>query len=338
MLRNVAGCLLALILMSGCDKESGYTLSFDHNLHVKDNNMACVDCHGKMVDGKFTLPSHAACKDCHGDWVETKTISTNTCGKCHKVKDLNELSPVAPTNAPVMKGKSLFVHTSALSNRCAECHSVFLAKGLSHVPEMTHTLKVGIREKAHRWGMDCTACHVDMDRKNPPPNHQENWTKLHGKMGKQPDATCSVCHPQDSCRACHQVTKPLSHNNMWRLKTHGAQAAWDRENCLVCHKQDSCAQCHAGTTPQSHNSASWGARWPSRSTHCYSCHPGQNACMTCHPNGNNVVQLHQGLWTGPAAFHNSNPSIDCTICHYPGAGGLARPRPVGAPKPVPHGP
>lgn len=332
VLRSAAGLLLALVLLSGCDKDSGYTLKYSHNLHVKENGMACKDCHGKMADGKFTLPTHAACKECHGDWLDSKVVSTNTCGKCHQVKELAELAPAATaTNAPEVAGHSLFVHTAALANRCADCHGAFLEKGLNHVPAMTHEVKVGIREKAHKWGLDCTTCHTAMDRKNPPPSHQENWTKLHGKMGQQPDNTCSVCHPQSVCRACHEVTKPQSHNNMWRLKTHGSQAAFDREKCFVCHRQDSCAACHANSTPQSHN-AGW------QHNHCYNCHagaPAQNACAACHQGGNSVKNPgHVSLWTGPLAFHNSAPVDGCTNCHFPG--GLARPRPGAAPKP--HGP
>ena len=325
-LRNAAGLLLALVLLSGCDKENGYTLAFSHNLHVKDNSMACSDCHGKMKDGDFAMPDHAACKDCHGDWIDTKTISTNTCGKCHKVSELNAL-PAAYSNAPSEKAKSLFVHTSATTNRCADCHGSFLEKGLGYVPEMTHAVKVGMRQKAHSWGMDCSACHTDVNRQTPPPNHQQNWGRLHGLLGRQPDNACSVCHPQDTCRTCHQTTKPESHNNLWRLKTHGSQAAFDRERCLVCHRQDSCAVCHATTEPQSHN-ASW------LHNHCYNCHagaPAQNACVVCHPGGNSV-KVHQSLWTGPLTFHNSAPANSCTDCHYPG--GLARPRP--APKAAAH--
>ena len=331
VLWRAAGLLLALVLLSGCDKDSGYTLAYSHNQHVKDLGIACADCHGKMTNGQYAVISHATCKECHGDWIDTQTISTNTCGKCHKVKDLKALPPYTTTNAPGERVKSLFVHTSAVSNRCEACHGALLDKKLNYAPELTHKAKVAMRTQAHGWGMDCTACHANMDKKTPPPSHEDNWTRMHGKMGQQPDNTCNMCHPQDTCRACHQTTKPQSHNNLWRLKTHGSQAAWDRERCLVCHRQDSCAACHANTVPQSHN-ASW------LHNHCYSCHaqPAQNACAACHPGGNSML-IHQPLWTGPLAFHNNNPSIDCTACHYPGPGGLARRRAV-APKSAPHNP
>ena len=281
--------------------------------------MVCVDCHGKMADGRFVLPAHAACKECHGDWIETKDISTNTCGKCHKVKDLQALASVASTNAPEEISGSLFVHTSALSNRCADCHGALIDKKLDHVPEMTRAVRVGIREKAHQWGLDCSACHLDLDRKTPPPSHRLAWKERHGAKGSLPDNACGVCHTHESCRECHQTTKPVSHNNLWRLKTHGTQAAWDRARCLVCHQQDSCAACHKETPPQSHT-AGW------LRNHCYNCHVGssaQNSCEFCHAGGNSVL-LHESFWPD---FHNRSPYFinHCYACHFPGGAVRSRP-------------
>jgi hypothetical protein len=309
VLRSAAGLLLVWALVSGCDKENGYTLKFSHNLHVKDSGMACGDCHGKIKDGNFSGLTHAECKECHGDWVETTTIAATTCGKCH-LKNLKELGPVTSSNAPTVPAISLFVHTAATSNRCADCHGAFLAKGLDYVPEMTRKVNVGIREQAHRWGLECSACHTDLDRRTPPPSHRGNWKKLHGPLGTQPDNACTVCHTPDSCRECHETEKPRTHNTMWRLKTHGSQAAFDRERCLVCHQQDSCVACHEETRPRTHN-ASW------RRNHCYSCHEGpavQNSCAACHEGGN-ILSQHQA---NRSSLHDRF-SNNCSDCHYPGS-------------------
>jgi hypothetical protein len=313
---------------------------------------SCADCHGTTEAGRCARPAHPACKECHGDWVETKSITADTCGKCHKVKDLKSLSPVDAAKPPADKKiSSLFVHTDAVAKRCADCHGTLLDKKLEHVPELTRQAKIKLREQAHRWGMDCAACHAEMNPKTPPPNHRQEWTHLHGAVGKQPDNTCGMCHRDESCRECHQVTMPASHNNLWRLKTHGVQAARERSRCLVCHQQDACVACHGSNRPQSHT-ATWRQNHclnchPSQSTgtgctechkdtslqshpnphsvgwrnnHCYSCHigpPAPNDCMACHPGGNSVM-VHKDFWT---EIHDRNPPANfvnlCHECHEP---------------------
>ncbi len=301
--------LLAALLLSGCDKDNAYSLTFSHNLHVSENGMSCANCHGKMTAGRFSIPTHAACKECHGDWIETKAMNAETCGKCHASKDLKTLPPSETPPAPAANTSKLFVHTSALTNRCMDCHGAFMDKKLNRVPILAHKDKVRIRDQAHRWGLDCATCHTAMDRKTPPPNHRQNWSRLHGALGTQPDNACAMCHRDESCRECHQVTMPASHNNLWRNKTHGLQASFDRARCLVCHQQDSCEACHESNRPQSHN-----GNWEDR--HCYACHMGPaapNQCAVCHPGGNSVL-IHQGVW--PAGHENRNIT-GCHRCHPP---------------------
>ncbi len=305
--------LAGLVLLSGCDKD-GYTLAFGHNLHVKENGMACKDCHGQAVQGRFTVPGHKACTDCHGDWIDTKVIGPKTCGMCHKVKDLQALKVKAPAKA-VSVVPSVFVHTVALSNRCNDCHGQLMDKKLKNVPEMTHSVKVRIREQAHGWSMDCKACHLDLTPQTTPANHAQNWTRRHGVLGSQSDKVCGVCHRAETCRECHQVTRPESHNNLWRLKTHGIRAAWDRARCMVCHEQDSCVACHAVTQPQSHN-AGW------KQNHCFGCHPSASkgtGCTLCHETN---ISSHPN--PHPAGFRSqhcgtchagSRDAEQCKVCH-----------------------
>jgi hypothetical protein len=308
--------LAALAILSGCDKD-GYKLAFSHHLHVTENGVACSDCHGKMTEGRFAAPGHTACKECHGDWIETKEIGANTCGMCHKVKDLKKLPKseyAKPVSNAVSKVGGVFRHTDALSNRCAECHGYLMDKKLSGVPQMTRGDKIRIREHAHRSGLDCSACHVDMDPRTPPASHRQNWTRRHGALGMQPDKACGVCHREESCRECHQVTKPASHNNLWRLKTHGIQAAWDRERCLVCHQQESCDACHASTPPQSHN-GDW-----LRRNHCNNCHPSQSTgtgCTVCHKtNLESHPNPHSAGWLKQHCNRCHEPEVqNCGACH-----------------------
>ncbi len=310
-----AAVILLAVLLAGCNKDDGYKLVFSHNLHVAENDVTCLDCHGKMADGHFAKPGHAVCKECHSSWIETKEITAETCGMCHKGKDLQEFSKTEPVPAAAGQVNGVFIHTEALANRCADCHGTLMDKKLKQVPELTHKEKVRIRDQAHHWGLSCTACHSDMDPKTPPPSHSQNWTRRHGTMGSQPDNACGVCHSKESCRDCHQVTLPSSHNNLWRLKTHGIQAAWDRGRCLVCHEQDSCTTCHESTRPQSHT-----AGWDKN--HCNNCHPSKSTgtgCTLCHGDAlESHPNPHSAGWLGKHCnnCHAGSPeSRQCGVCH-----------------------
>ena len=314
--QSVAFVLLS-ILLTGCDKDKA-RLAFSHNLHVTENGMACTDCHGKMTAGQFAAAGHAACKECHGDWIDTKEIGAKTCGVCHKVKDLKALPKAevakAATNT-VAEAGSVFRHSDALTNRCAECHGALLDKKLSQVPELTRAEKIRIRERAHRWGLSCIACHEDMNRTTPPPSHSQNWTRRHGTLGTEPDNACGMCHTKESCRECHQVTKPASHNDLWRLKTHGTQAAWDRRRCQVCHREDTCTACHADTRPQSHN-AGW------QQNHCLNCHPSQSTgtgCTMCHKVAiESHPNPHAAGWLNTHCDNchlSATMAGPCSVCH-----------------------
>lgn len=312
---------LLAVLLAGCDEKDGYKLAFSHHLHVTENEIGCADCHGKMTDGHFANAGHKACTDCHEEWIKTKDISAKTCGMCHKVKDLQDFSKTADTHAvtqAVAQARGVFVHTAALSKRCAECHGSLLDKKQKLVLSLTGKEKIRIREEAHQWGLSCSACHEDMDPQNPPLSHSKNWMRRHGPTGALPDNTCGMCHTKESCRECHQVTQPVSHNNLWRMKTHGIQAAWDRERCLVCHQQDSCTTCHEDTRPLSHK-AGWSK------SHCLNCHPSQGTgtgCTLCHEtNLDSHPNPHAAGWRDRHCFscHEGSPAADqCRVCHGPG--------------------
>jgi len=342
MLGSVA--ILLSFLFAGCDEKESYKLAFNHQVHVVEYELACQDCHGKMSDGLFARAGHDACMECHDDWIDTKKVTGKTCGMCHKVNDLQAYSQKPTTNI-VTEVSGVFIHTSTLSNRCADCHGMVLDKKLKIHSDLTGKDKILIRDEAHQWGLECTACHENMDPKTEPPSHSRNWTKRHGPLGIQPDNTCNMCHSPMSCRECHQVTEPSSHNNLFRLKTHGIQGAWDRERCLVCHQQDMCITCHESTRPMSHN-AGWNkkhcvnchsststgtgcalchknagidthpnphsAGWSKR--HCFSCHEDSasgNQCQVCHPG--NIIQYHDNDWS--PVHERLPPGVDCYYCH-----------------------
>ena len=300
-------CIVSLVGISACKEKDRFVLNFSHSLHVDENGMSCSDCHGELENGHFKEPDHDTCSDCHSDLIDSNDITVETCGVCHVEKDLTAIGEEEEDDEEETTG--VFQHSSSLEGKCTLCHSKNIGKEATQIKEMTRSDVVEAREKAHSSGIDCQACHgkeigVDIA----PSNHSQNWVKRHGVYSAEEDASCTVCHPQESCKECHQSQKPTSHNNLWRIKTHGMEASWDRDTCMTCHKNDYCIGCHKDTQPQSHR-----ANW--RDRHCLGCHASDSAgtgCSLCHE-GNIRNEGHTENWT---SMHNSLPTdFDCLVCH-----------------------
>lgn len=329
MIQFLMGAAL-LAFLTGCEEEERYKLRFSHNLHVEEMEMDCSDCHGDLGEPSFKVISHDTCIDCHEE-PEAEEIGPDTCGICHQEKQValyadaealaeeempEDREAQAEEEETALPERSVFVHTEALAGKCIDCHGNLMDEELESVPLLVRDEVLAIREAAHRTAQDCTTCHVDLYPNVAPASHDVAWTKRHGHYFMQDDASCSVCHTQDSCTDCHSVMQPVSHNNLFRMQTHGAMAAWNREGCMVCHVEDSCTSCHATTRPRSHKSARWGSGF--RPTHCIGCHntstPG-DGCTTCHVGGNDIM-LHEQYWGGAAIDHNQPGIENCYQCHW----------------------
>jgi hypothetical protein len=319
--------IFLMLFLAGCDEKDKYTLKFSHTLHVKENGMSCSDCHGDVKDGRLAWPGHKVCADCHGDMIETNEISAKTCGVCHKEKNLNDIAK-RPEYAAAAPG--VFTHTAALKTECASCHAYMLAPDQDYVPKTSRSDIIMIRQKSHESGRSCDTCHSNMSPLVPPASHKKDWTRRHGSEANAPDAVCSVCHHEETCRECHETNKPLSHNNnLWRLKTHGIEASWERAKCRVCHEVDFCVECHSQTRPLSHNAA-----W--RGTHCQNCHTSQEmgtGCVTCHFEGiAEHPDPHAAGWKNQHCnqCHPGSPEWNqCILCHTEGIGGHPDPHSAG---------
>ena len=324
LLIGITACLV--LVLAGCNEKDKYTLVFSHALHVKDNGIACADCHGQIKEGRLAWPGHQVCVDCHDAVTKTNEISATTCGMCHKEKNLREIAKYSP---PAKTSAGTFTHTPALKSECASCHEEVLTSKLDHVPVLSRSDIIRIRQKSHDSNRSCDICHTDMSPLVAPANHKKNWTRRHGGEASSADPVCGVCHKEQTCKECHQANKPESHNNnLWRTKTHGIEASWERAKCKVCHEEDSCVLCHSQERPRSHN-AGW------RANHCQNCHTSESmgtGCATCHPGGISAhPNPHTANWRTVHCnqCHPGDPEWNqCILCHEGGIS--AHPDPHGA--------
>ena len=296
-----------LLLLCGCDEDE-HRLKFSHFIHVEDNGMECAECHGEAVDGRFPPITHAACTDCHEE-AGSEAITAETCGYCHAGSKPADL--VKRPAQDELQGQSVFVHTAALAEACRDCHSPLLDKELSAVPAMSLDERLRTREMAHGSEMECAACHVDLSRDQEPDSHDALWIRQHGAFGGQDEAVCSVCHTEDSCRECHSVMQPASHDNRWRLDAHGAFAEWNREGCMVCHEEDACSSCHSQVKPRSHTFLWIDAHGNGDSGRCMVCHEPEG-CNACH--AETAPSSHNGSWE---ESHGLGELDSCIVCHTP---------------------
>ena len=107
---------------------------------------------------------------------------------------------------------------------------------------------------------------------------------------------CSLCHVDDACRKCHQLTRPQDHTGFWRMRGHGIRALAKRESCANCHNEVFCIRCHQNTKPINHR-GNWNmvhgkAVAGGHTERCSVCHPriitrvhvgNSPQCTPCHP-------------------------------------------------------
>lgn len=310
--------LLALLVVWGCKEEDKFALRFSHFLHIEEIELTCMDCHSQATKGNFGMPSHDNCVDCHSELIETKDIRKKTCGFCHQDENLYRIGEEAP---PKRTSRGIFFHSEALSGLCQECHEKILAEEVKISRLMSRDDVVRVREKSHTSGRPCVECHKDLTPQTMPETHQTNWKKRHGVYANDKDYTCSICHEESTCRTCHQIEAPDSHNTLWVLNTHGIEGAWNRQNCQVCHLDDFCFGCHSETKPRSHN-AQWarlhGLTAPTSFSNCKVCHQKEE-CQACHQV--ETPTSHTANWENVhcvTCHASTSLSTGCKVCHVGG--------------------
>ncbi len=301
--------ILLLVLFAGCKEEAVYRINFYHFLHVEEHEIDCTMCHGELEDGMFASADMEACSECHEDEVDADEINSETCGKCHLQKDLEEIE--GPDYERPTKG--VFRHTEGLSGLCRKCHADTVKEGSTKVAFWPREDVIKIRNRAHALGLDCQTCHEKINKDTPWDTHKTNWIKRHGMFAAEEKPLCTQCHKQAVCRECHQQQPPSSHINLWRAQTHGIEASWNRENCQLCHQNDFCVSCHTNTKPLSHT-----ATWNSPSNrHCFNCHFSLAECTICHSSGS-ASEIHDAYAPMIPALPHSPNNTCLDTCHEVG--------------------
>lgn len=314
-----AGCML----FSGSEHEK--PLAFPHKVHV-DEGLECADCHPGATDGEEPgMPGLQSCLLCHKELDAAKPPEK-------QITSLFEGNTFKAIRANHLSSEVIFSHSrhAGVESSCNTCHTgIETNERIGRDMHITMSRCMECHAERHVVD-DCATCHREIRREVMPASHQQNWKQKHGQVVRAETNeiadTCSLCHSEATCVACHMDVPPPNHNNFWRLHGHAIAASMDRQNCAACHRPDSCERCHQSMLPQSH-SGMWGAP---KDTHCNGCHfpLASNGCIVCHKStpshdtaapmppwhnpGMNCRQCHGVTQPLPHVDNGSN----CTMCHH----------------------
>ncbi|OGQ17965.1 MAG: hypothetical protein A2138_23810 [Deltaproteobacteria bacterium RBG_16_71_12] len=252
---------------------------FSHVEHQQlEEPPGCIDCHDARATGvQAPWIKQATCIECHDEVPELaararprglavpfdhRPHADTACASCH----LPSAPPAAaPAGAPAAAEHRL----GATSATCLACHE---------------------RDAAAPREAACARCHQREQRRVAPASHGPSWRSQHANgafalMPADHGASCTLCHRESACVACHRVERPRDHDGLWRTRLHGSAASWDRARCQTCHEPGQCIACHREEEPANHRGA-WTAAHGlvARGKHdasCQACHR-QTFCNDCH--------------------------------------------------------
>ncbi len=269
-----------VILMSALATADDYIM-FPHQLHIDDMELTCDECHDGITEAKDLstrqLPEKDYCISCHdGD------SATEDCESCHN--DPDEPLPFAESQPIQNVDFSHYFHLSKNLD-CSVCHGE-ISEGDGS-------------ELAKIWNESgCRSCH----QTSLPESHSLEWATSHGEdIDQQAGNSCSSCHYQETCDACHlvQEVEPRVHPAGFII-LHGLEATGGTTDCSSCHDLVSdCRSCHQqnNTIPIAHHLPDWvtrvgtdgglhGDQALDDADNCLICHePASDpTCARCHGN------------------------------------------------------
>lgn len=337
-------------------------LTFSHAKHL-GRGVACPVCHPNALTSQSAvdnlLPTETQCRACHAiDRSNAEKLATPVaaCVGCHPGWAPNRVVEVAYLTPPPLK----FAHARHAATACEHCHVGVRVVDLAttgQLPAMVSCLschKNGSQER------HCTDCHLAKlgglietrfeHGQLVPSNdtfgdaHEIGFATDHKRAAREVGATCTACHDQSECVACHQgVVKPMDFHPGDYVRTHAVEARRGRPDCSACHREQSfCVACHersgvgtrgdSGFDSSNSNAQFHPAGWatagmgPNRHaqearrniTTCASCHREED-CLRCHSAEPGGVRAspHPPNWRGSArcrALDRGNRRM-CLRCH-----------------------
>ena len=252
-------------------------LIFKHGVHIK-REYECSVCHQEFPHhaGTTDRPDMSSCYRCHGvQHTEQGSAAPDDCGACHPpgfdlVPADHTATFISSTHRKPATKDLLSCLTCHDSVFCAECH-----RSEKQLPDGSYSEEV-----------------------IPDDHRTDEWMSVHGDpFLLSGEATCSICHTNESCSRCHPTVMP--HPTTW-LASH-TSSGYMPDDCRVCHTdRDWCQECH-------HD--------PDRSQELVA-----ENCVNCHPEMRGEYgEITKAKFAEHAAHFDVEDQIGrphrCTDCH-----------------------
>jgi len=252
-------------------------IKFSHAFHVKEQGIACTDCHHDVLGSKLAtdnlMGDHESCKSCHQEKIDS------TCSYCH----------IEPDNiVPIPHGPRQFIFSHALhagtdSIACEKCHpgieNVTYATD-ANLPTMAtctscHESRSVVRE--------CATCHQDFATLIPPDHRTGDFRRDHPELTRlgSMDVTCSTCHTESFCQDCHSGAELRGFGSAQNLKAD----PFPRSPLRDSPRDQKLEQVHDLNYRFTHANDAMSKR-----IDCASCHDAETFCVQCHQAGGDITQ------------------------------------------------
>jgi hypothetical protein len=271
-------------------------VTFNHELHVTGQSMACETCHQGLdamtLATEKSLPPMATCNTCHNNLT-----GSNDCETCHtnfvslrpKEHDRTNFAGEHKLFARMQDATCMSCHTE---ESCQDCH-VNQDLTQTSLNRMDLVSPRGSRLTANDRAQGMALKQV----------HNLNFRFTHGVAAAAKSSECATCHDtQDFCSACHMAGgnvnqlqfRPLTHQQAG-FATIGVGSGGGLHAQLARRDIESCASCHdtQGADP---------------------------TCLTCHLDSDGIrntdPRTHQrGFMADVHGDWHSDPGSSCFVCH-----------------------
>jgi hypothetical protein len=249
-----------------------------------------------LVGWNRAASSDRFCGSCHA--TSTAVLSSQrsvhadvACVTCHSGSGLAGTVAYVPTLLREGVATVMGLDASGIlpARTCASCHP--------HLSPAAHPDP----------NADCTTCHGDVSHPAlqvpgeqqiiVDGSHPQGFIQVHGQAATTQPASCTTCHAQKFCEACH-LKETFPHPDGWISKHGAVQERRGATACTTCHGPTFCAGCHGTQIPHApdwlgqHDVALQNAS----TTPCLTCHP-ETDCTTCH--AEHAVHKEQDLYVIP---------------------------------------
>ncbi len=252
-------------------------IKFSHTFHVKDQGIACEDCHvtakASTLSSDALLGSHESCKTCHEEQI------SNNCAFCHTTPD--NIVPIPRPEREIVFSHAL--HTTQHDFKCETCHAgvdTVTFAGSRNMPAMTTCVNCHGQQKV---STNCETCHTNFTSLVPEDHLTADFQKDHKKLTRlgMLQTTCRTCHKENFCQDCHTGTELQGFTSTKDLMADPSPRTSTKDSPRQLRLQ----QVHGLNYRFRH-----GIDAKSKALDCSSCHEQQTFCVTCHEAGGNITQ------------------------------------------------